>query len=77
MSNLFEGGHGFFNIFKEGHLQKSLGNPGVKIYKKQFNSLCSIFKHKSNQNPILWKKLSFAGIFEIEIQSMILSRIEK
>ena len=30
MNNLVEGGHGFFNFFKGGHLQKSLGNPGLK-----------------------------------------------
>ena len=35
MSNLFEGGRGFFNIFKGGYLQKSLGNPDVdSIYLK-------------------------------------------
>ena len=30
MSNLVEGGHGFFYFFKGGHLQKSLGNPESK-----------------------------------------------
>ena len=30
-SNLFEGGYGFLNFFKGGHLQKSLGNPSLDI----------------------------------------------
>ena len=30
MSNLVEGGHGFFNFFKGGHVQKSLGNPALE-----------------------------------------------
>ena len=34
LSNLVEGGHGFFYFFKEGHLQKSLGNPELVIGKK-------------------------------------------
>ena len=29
MSNLVGGDHDFFNFFKGGHLQKSLGNPGL------------------------------------------------
>ena len=33
MSNLAEGGHGFFNFFKGGHLQKRLGNPGLQRLK--------------------------------------------
>ena len=33
LSNLVEGGHGFFNFFKGGHLQKSLGNSDVGFIK--------------------------------------------
>ena len=33
MSNVVEGGNGFFNFFKGGHLQKSLGNPVLNDYK--------------------------------------------
>ena len=29
MNNLVEGGHGFFNFFKGGHLQKRLENPNL------------------------------------------------
>ena len=36
LSNLLEEGNGFFNFFKGGHLQKSLGNP---VFKKYSNKL--------------------------------------
>ena len=38
MSNLGKGGQGFFDVFKGGHLQKSLENPGLnlKIINKRF-----------------------------------------
>ena len=31
LSSLNEGGHGFFNFFKGGHLQKRLGNPVLHL----------------------------------------------
>ena len=37
MSNLVEGGHGFFNFFKGGHLRKSLDNPALESHTNPAN----------------------------------------
>ena len=48
MSNLVEWGHGFYNFFERGHLQKSLGNPAQKILKLLARLIINIYKIKTS-----------------------------
>ena len=53
MSNLVEGGHGFFNFFKGGHLQKSLGNSALYIVIKKHYGYISHLFFEINKNYII------------------------
>ena len=56
MSNLVEGGHGFFNIFKGGHLQKKFGKPcSTVIYNILLTTFLRIVHCNDNKFTILTK----------------------